>query len=284
LSNGRALFTPETQHENGRRRVVQVLRCGDCPAVKVFNVNTATRGGMSDETILRKAALLGWESARKGRELLCPDCARGSKRLAMVHKLAVAPDEVREIMSEHAGRPVADDELRRAADVLRVEAVLDDGSPSLQFLERTIVDSGAGAIYDKAKWPRKEPPPMNAHAAPAPIGPRQPAREDKRRILERLSDVYTNEEVGYSKDWTDDKLAASLSVPVAWVRDLRVEFHGENAGNEATEGAAKARVKVMNELRTDIHRIETKLTAELSRFESDLAGCRARLAKLEAEA
>ncbi len=280
MSNGRAIFTPEHRPSPGARpKPVQVVRCHECPATHEFAVNTATRGGMSDETIIRKATVLGWKAHRKGRRMTCPACDRRAGTLAMVHKLRVAPEEIAALVEQAEGAPLNPAALQGAIDRVRVEAVLSEGSATLDQLERVIVETGAAALYDSHPWKLKERPVMKP--VPPPAGVREPSRDDKRRILEALSARYVSEEVGYSGDWTDDKLAASLSVPMAWVRDLRVEFHGENAGNEALDGAARERKRAINECRTDIRRIETKLTEDFARAERELSVVRGRLDRLD---
>jgi hypothetical protein len=115
----------------------------------------------------------------------------------------------------------------------------------------------------------------------AATAPRQPAREDKRRVLDKLNEVYTGEALGYSGDWSDGKVAAALSVPKAWVTDLRVEFHGENAGNESTDKEARDRKRAVNELKGDIDRIEKTILNALADAEKALAPLRRRLALID---
>jgi hypothetical protein len=59
------------------------------------------------------------------------------------------------------------------------------------------------------------------------------SREDRRIIFEKLNEVYLNEKVGYSGDWSDDKVATDLNVPRAWVRLIREENLGDANSNEA---------------------------------------------------
>jgi hypothetical protein len=61
---------------------------------------------------------------------------------------------------------------------------------------------------------------------------REMTREDRRIIFEKLQDSYLDDTVGYTKDWSDEKVALDLNVPRAWVVTLRKENFGDNAGNE----------------------------------------------------
>ncbi len=67
--------------------------------------------------------------------------------------------------------------------------------------------------------------PMQADA------PRQPSREDRRLVHDKLTEVY-RENVGYLELWTDAAVAKDLGCPVAWVTSIRDDFFGPEAGNE----------------------------------------------------
>lgn len=63
---------------------------------------------------------------------------------------------------------------------------------------------------------------------------REPDREDKRIIFDKLTDVYVDVLTGYRDDWTDDKVAADLNCPRAWVEAIRDEFFGPAIGAHHT--------------------------------------------------
>jgi len=62
--------------------------------------------------------------------------------------------------------------------------------------------------------------------------PRTMTRDDRRIIIERLNDVYLDENKGYSDSWTDKKVAGDLGVPQAWVEKIRDENFGPVGSNE----------------------------------------------------
>lgn len=269
-------FLPKTTHDqaSGQRRVVQSVACHSCDASHDFKVNTAA-AGMPDEVIIRKARAIGWEFRRNGRDATCPTCLRAAKVVVAVRKLKTEPEAMAAALTVPRGKT-----LEQVTDALRLEAVLDMGAPTLAALEQQIETSEMGRLVDQTPLSERlkpEPEPMTKAAT----APRQPAREDKRRILDKLNEVYTGEALGYSGDWSDGKVAASLSVPKAWVTDLRVEFHGENAGNESTDKEARERKRAVNELRADIDRIEKTILNALADAEKTLAPLRRRIALLD---
>ena len=57
--------------------------------------------------------------------------------------------------------------------------------------------------------------------------PRAMGKEDRRVIFAKINDVYLDEQSGYSKGWTDQKVADDLGVPVAWVAEIRERDFGK---------------------------------------------------------
>lgn len=79
--------------------------------------------------------------------------------------------------------------------------------------------------------------------------PREMDRTDRRLIIEKLSEVYVDEQTGYSAGWTDKKVAETLGVPRAWVVKLRDENFGPARSPEIEDALKEARA-VAGEVRT----------------------------------
>lgn len=275
-------FVAETRFDAAspnQRRIVQVAKCEECAEEHEFKVNTRARGGMPDAVIIKKLKGLGWEVKRGGRDLTCASCIRGAKGALALHHInrdaanfdaVVLPDE-----------PPAKQEAIR--DAMTLSTVLDTGYPSASSLLDAMAATGADVALDAVPLEPVSPPKESTmKEAPATTGPRPPSREEKRTILAKLEEVYAGEDVGYAADWSDGKLAASLSVPEAWVRSLREEFHGENASNEAADKGRRERERALNEIRADIKAIDSKVMTALADAEKSLSSVRDRLARLEA--
>lgn len=273
-------FTAQTRYDAASgRRVVQVAKCEECGEEHEFRVNTKARGGMPDAVVMKKLKALGWTVKRGGRDLTCASCGRGAQGALAIHHIGRDPAAFDAAVL--ADEPPEKREVIR--DAMSLSAVLDTGYPSASSLLDAMAATGADVALDaiplEPAKPPKESTPMPD--TPTTTGPRPPAREDKRRILAKLEEVYAGEEVGYAADWTDEKVAASLSVPPAWVRDLRVEFHGENASNEAADKGRRERERALNEIKADIAAIDRKVMNALADAEKALSAVRGRLAKLE---
>lgn len=64
--------------------------------------------------------------------------------------------------------------------------------------------------------------------------PREMGRDDRKLIYAQLEEVYVDEKVGYSKDWSDHRVSQYLQVPRAWVETVRRDMFGELATNSET--------------------------------------------------
>lgn len=73
---------------------------------------------------------------------------------------------------------------------------------------------------------QKEDPPEAAPAAP-----REPTRQQRREIIDMLTEVYDTEAERYRQGDTDETVADVLGVMPGWVAQIREEFFGEDGGN-----------------------------------------------------
>lgn len=287
----------QVRHSGGRPTHVHVIPCsmpstdgGGCPAELVERSPTNARGGLDEDVLIRRAKKAGWVFGSKGEDPICPDCAALGQALILTRETTDHAEEFAEALSH-----LSPEELEATRDRIHVQAVLTSGDPDLdavrdRLAEHREEDEAIRPPFNPAFWglppaPAREETMAKDHAAKGGLAPppSDPTRDQKRRILEELSSLYVSEEVGYSADWTDAKLAAKLSMPEAWVRSLREEFHGENAGNEAGDAAQRARTRELHELRQDIAAVETRLEQALTTGAADIAKLRDRLAKLEAK-
>lgn len=91
--------------------------------------------------------------------------------------------------------------------------------------------------------------------SPAAADARTMSRDDRRIIFEKLNEVYVNERTGYSNGWSDERVAADLGVPRAWVRTIRDENFGDEITSEVTRkmiGEAKELVATIGKYRAVI--------------------------------
>lgn len=74
--------------------------------------------------------------------------------------------------------------------------------------------------------------PPNAGVKIEPDKPVEMGRDDRRIIFAKLDEVYLSADQGYSKGWTDKRIAEDLGVPRAWVEGVREEMFGPARDNE----------------------------------------------------
>ena len=81
-------------------------------------------------------------------------------------------------------------------------------------------------------------------------------RDDRRIIFAKLNEVYVDEKVGYSQSWSDQRVANDLSVPRAWVTEIREENFGPDGASEEVRGVVAQARALVEETRKHIDDIE----------------------------
>lgn len=57
----------------------------------------------------------------------------------------------------------------------------------------------------------------------------------RRLIFAKLEETYADEKTGYKPNWTDQRVAEDLGVPVSWIKKVREENFGHATGNPDIE-------------------------------------------------
>lgn len=70
--------------------------------------------------------------------------------------------------------------------------------------------------------------------------PRQPTRDENRRIRDFLDTNFDDDAGRWTKDWSDEKAGAHLKLPRAWVTTIRAGFYGEDVNEARAEQSAAA--------------------------------------------
>lgn len=143
------------------------------------------------------------------------------------------------------------------------------------------------ACRQKPQQQPKSPTPTETKAvktAPAPTKspseqpPRVMGIDDALTIARRLQDIYLGKEKGYADDWTDGKLAESLGVPRAWVKECRVKTFGDGlAGNDEIAALVRDAQAVRNDALGILEKLGLARKAVLELIDEAESKLRARL-------
>ena len=93
---------------------------------------------------------------------------------------------------------------------------------------------------------RKEKP-VNDVIAMKAQAPREMGREERRLIMYQLEECYGKD--AYKPGWTDQKIAAHLNVPRAWVEEVRKQCFGEAGSNPAFDDYLERARKISDEIK-----------------------------------
>ena len=135
-------------------------------------------------------------------------------------------------------------------------------------------------LVDKFDPPAMQPEPEESAMEPETVDrpaadpPRQPTREDNRRIRDYLDSNFDELAGRYRGDLSDHRAAERLSVPRAWVSAIRSSLYGDDR-NEADEAA----VELGTELVADAIRLKDDALGIATRAEEFERRCRAFLAE-----
>lgn len=102
-------------------------------------------------------------------------------------------------------------------------------------------------VISNLPMPSTSPTPPNVYTSPEPKAapPRQPTRDDNRRIYDSLNEHYDPDRGHYAASFSDEALAAKMKVPRAWVERVREDHFGPNI--TAAEAMAPGELKAMRE-------------------------------------
>jgi len=127
-------------------------------------------------------------------------------------------------------------------------------------------------VSDNVIQLHEDQPMVEAVLSPAPVAdpPRKPTREDRRRISEALDLHYDIDGARYRKAATDDSLAKHLTVPRAWVTEIRDLMYGPE-GNEQDELTAKAII----DLEASLKRLADDFMERYAKIEADVTALKA---------
>ncbi len=184
-----------------RRDRVMVAVCGKCGREAMI---ADTSGSARSVTFFAdKFRLKAWRIAAHRRDDKCPACVGGLKPRAAPTR----PDPVR---PERELTPA-----QRRAAFCRIAGV-----------------PRAASANSKPEQPKGDD--MSKPAVPVALAvvadpPRQPTREDKRKIREALDACYLIDKQRYAGDGNDKALADRLNVPRAWVAAERDDAYGPDA-------------------------------------------------------
>lgn len=116
---------------------------------------------------------------------------------------------------------------------------------------------------------------------------RQMTVEHRRKINREIADNWSDDDLHYLGDMSDQKIAAKLSVPRAWVEQVRVENFGDSGGNEEIDDLKAmfdAKLVEWDQAVGDAQRTVDKAVeavGAMERLRSDLKAMRQRLERVE---
>lgn len=136
-----------------------------------------------------------------------------------------------------------------------------------------------------ARLPPEEKPTMQTPVvtkAPSAPPPRAMGITEALTISAKLHEVYLGKDKGYADDWSDGKLAESLNIPRAWVKECRVTTFGDGlAGNDEIAALLKDAQTVRNDANYVLQNFRNAKDGIVKEIERALGPLTARLDKID---
>ena len=229
-------------------QMVHRVRCGngDCGETHTIR-NLRTGAKLSAQIVEKKLRQLGWSIGHRPADDRCPKCVKGWAQKIVEDAMACevppapapAPEPALLGLSEAAkafGVPMKTLWSAKNAGRVPVASTNGAGHPLFRpadveaFLAVRRPKPKPDAQPDAQPEP-EEPavPPQTVQTLSSPSNTaqvREPTRDQRRRVLEALDEVYPKAEQGYSGGMSDELLSRRLDVPRAWVSKLREELYG----------------------------------------------------------
>lgn len=206
------------------------IKCYKCGAShEYYNYS----GTVSVEHLPKEFTRRGWFVGNNERTDQCPSCI-AKLRSKPKTAVEVIEEKLKPVTNGNGAKPLSAEEVERRHDA--AAAVKPIETKTLEI---------------------KKPEPSRM------VGtvPREMDKTDRRLIFARLNEIYGDDM--YLEDWTDDKAAADLDVPVEWVATVREADFGPNINATLKANAVAAKEKALSGVGEKIERqlmlIEKKL-------------------------
>lgn len=235
------------------------LQVAVCSCGHEFGIADNTNKPMAVSGMAERFRRAGWKVGSRRSHDLCPKCAAAGRGSAPSAPRPARPAELTPAQKRAAYCKIADVARAKPApspapspsSPSKEAAMPSDPGPGLNGLRANVV------FVDE----------LVADA------PRQPTREDRRRIREALDAHYLTDRQCYAKAHSDASLAASLKLPRAWVTDEREAAYGPEGCEADSEHIAR-----LAKLETAAEALETRgleLATEAERLKGEAAKLRA---------
>ena len=206
LKKSPTVFEHKVVEEHGAHIHYRVGTCRECEKVQWWKDGKFT--GAPDELVAQGFRKMGWEMDLKGKGT-CPKCIsqRRVKKVGTEIMATTPKDEETAIATIVAvnDKPVLTPAQKRAVYLKYNPPITKPQQGPVSVAPANIIEEPAVAIADP---------------------PRQPTRDDRRRILGALDAHYLVQSQCYAASFTDEALAQTLKVPRAWVTEERDRAYG----------------------------------------------------------
>lgn len=252
-------FKPVSKMHEGKVLKGARIECSKCDASQeYFNY----QGTVSEEHLPKEFARRGWLVGKNERTDQCPSCLaklRGPKTVKPEPKKEPVPMLNTAVKAE-ATKPV----LTTAPPNVPSEIRMDKPTPIVQ--PQMQVEQALPKLAEKKGEAGATAPYLSDYEHGMQDATRQLDKTMRRLIFAKLNEVYGEDM--YLEDWTDQKVADDLVVPVEWIAEVRDADFGPNLNAALKVQAAQSKLKGLTELAEKVERQITLVEKKLETLQS----------------
>lgn len=249
-----------TEQVAGKFVPIVTAHCDDCDASTLIRVNKRV-GDLPDEVIIKKFHQQGWLVDR--RHALCP-IHNGKPRRTNDNEVPIRTTPL-PVYPFHTPAEFEAYALRGQTFGAAPQEPLDIALPPFpDYTQEEPAMATETIRLDQLAEVRK------------------PDRETKRKINDAIGGAWDDSRGRYLANNSDELIARDLSVPRAWVEDIREEFYGDSGGNAEMDDFAKVldeKIKAVEKLYTTAIEVADKY----GKIVDEMKALRTRLQRVEAQ-
>ena len=253
------------------------IKCIKCGATEDIVTHKIGGSHMPVDATIKKLKQRGWSI--RSKKAICPACLTAHQRVRGKDITAIWFEEAQDLPLPASAIGVSGEPFSGEIDLTPGAMAWFDDAPRAPTAEDFPIHDTVEYLDTPAFT--EEPPMTDQNVVQLDATtPREPTREQKRRIHQEIEGNWDERAGRYLGSASDRSIAAGLSVPPAWVADIRADFFGDSGENA---DIAEFKIELAARIE-DVEKLVENAMTSAARFDEilkEMKGLKARLERVE---